>query len=112
MFPSCSFAFQITIAKIIAPINSTNLKMHAAVVNAWGQPPQYQSFSLPDPAPNQVRIKIIAAGLHGLVRSRAAGKHYSTMNTPPPHIPGTDGVGRVVATGELVYFTSFANATG
>lgn len=86
--------------------------MHAAIVNQWGDVPKYSAMDLPDPTSTQVRIKVIAAGVHTLVRSRAAGKHFSVANRPPPHVPGTDGVGTVAGTGELVYFNAFAAPTG
>jgi NADPH:quinone reductase-like Zn-dependent oxidoreductase len=86
--------------------------MHAAVVNAWGETPKYATFDLPEPTSTQVRIKVVAAGVHTLVRSRAAGKHFSVAGKNPPHIPGTDGVGIIKETGKLVYFTSLAAPTG
>jgi len=52
-----------------------------------------------------VTIKVVAAGLHQLVRSQAAGQHYSTKNAPVPYIPGADGVG-TTPDGQTVYFSS------
>lgn len=86
--------------------------MHAAVVNAWGETPKYSNFDLPEPSSSQVRIKVVAAGVHTLVRSRAAGKHFSVAGKNPPHIPGTDGVGTIAGTNELVYFNALASPTG
>jgi NADPH:quinone reductase-like Zn-dependent oxidoreductase len=86
--------------------------VQAAVVNAWGEPPKYQSIDLPPPSETQVRIKILAAGFHNLVRSRATGQHFTTANTSPPHIPGTDGVGTIIPSGELVYFNCLSAPTG
>ncbi|KAH7082754.1 quinone oxidoreductase [Paraphoma chrysanthemicola] len=86
--------------------------VHAAVVHSWGASPKYATIDLPEPTATQVRIKVVAAGLHTLVRSRAAGKHFSVANTSPPHIPGTDGVGTIIPSGELVYFNCLAAPTG
>ncbi|KAJ8113084.1 hypothetical protein OPT61_g4709 [Boeremia exigua] len=86
--------------------------VQAAIVNKWGESPKYQSLDLPPPTEAQVHIKVLAAGLHLLVRSRAAGQHFTTAGTSPPHVPGTDGVGTIVPTGELVYFNSLAAPTG
>ncbi|KAF3040688.1 hypothetical protein E8E12_005027 [Didymella heteroderae] len=86
--------------------------VQAAVVNAWGEAPKYQTFDLPEPTETQVRIKVLAAGLPNLVRSRAAGQHFTTVGTSPPHIPGTDGVGTIVPSGELVYFNALGAPTG
>ncbi|KAF2257863.1 zinc-containing alcohol dehydrogenase [Lojkania enalia] len=86
--------------------------MHAAIVSAWGETPKYSTFDLPPPTPSQVRVKVTAASVHQLVRSRAAGKHFSVFGKNPPHIPGVDGVGTVAETGEAVYFNCLMGATG
>ncbi|WPH04145.1 Hypothetical protein R9X50_00703100 [Acrodontium crateriforme] len=80
--------------------------MHQAVVSEWGQTPRYTEVpDLAAPTPQEVRIKVIAAGVHRVVRSRAAGKHYSSGSLP--HVPGVDGIG-MTEDGEMVYFVSFA----
>ncbi|KAH6615370.1 hypothetical protein C7974DRAFT_417548 [Boeremia exigua] len=86
--------------------------INAAVISTWGETPKYSPIELPEPTPSQVRIKVLAAGLHTLVRSRAAGKHFSVANTSPPHVPGTDGVGTLIPSGELVYFNCLTAASG
>ncbi|KAJ4374615.1 hypothetical protein N0V86_007487 [Didymella sp. IMI 355093] len=86
--------------------------VQAAVVNAWGEAPRYQSLDLPEPTETQVRMKVLAAGLPNLVRSRAAGQHFTTAGTSPPHVPGTDGVGTIIPSGELVYFNALGAPTG
>jgi NADPH:quinone reductase-like Zn-dependent oxidoreductase len=86
--------------------------VQAAVVNAWGEAPKYQIIDLPQPTETQVRIKVLAAGLPNLVRSRAAGQHFTTAGTSPPHVPGTDGVGTISPSGELVYFNALGAPTG
>jgi NADPH:quinone reductase-like Zn-dependent oxidoreductase len=85
--------------------------MHAAIVNTWGAAPVFSPLSLPEPTPTQYRIKVVAAAVHNLVRSRAAGQHFSVAGKNPPHIPGTDGVG-TLPSGELVYFNALSAATG
>ncbi|WP_179475305.1 MDR/zinc-dependent alcohol dehydrogenase-like family protein [Mycolicibacterium vinylchloridicum] len=77
--------------------------MNAAVVTDFTKPPVYQHF--PQPAAstdNEVVVDVIAAGLHPLVRSRAAGTHY-TSTGDLPLVPGIDGVGRA-PDGTLRYF--------
>lgn len=86
--------------------------VQAAVVNVWGEAPKYQKFDLPQPTGTQVRIKVFAAGLPTLVRARAAGQHFTTAGTSPPHIPGSDGVGTIIPSGELVYFNALGAPTG
>jgi len=83
--------------------------MHTAQVTTWGHPPKYVSVpDLPAPAENEVRIKVLASGLHNVVRSKASGSHYTSGALP--HYPGVDGVGINTASdgNELVYFSSFA----
>ena len=80
--------------------------MHQAQVTEWGQRPKYTDVSEPSaPGPDNVRIKVVAAGLHRVVRSRAAGQHYSSGELP--HVPGTDGVG-TTDDDRTVYFSSFS----
>jgi NADPH:quinone reductase-like Zn-dependent oxidoreductase len=86
--------------------------MHTAIVDQWGTNPKYSEADTPDePAPGSglVRIKVLAAGVHALVRLRVAGKHYSANTLP--HIPGTDGVG-TLASGQAVYFNALGSPSG
>ncbi|CZR68386.1 uncharacterized protein PAC_18285 [Phialocephala subalpina] len=82
--------------------------MHTALVTSWGQPPKYTEIEAP-PMPKEgselLQIKLIATGLSQLVKSRAAGTHYSAKTLP--HVPGADGVG-ITATGQTVYFSTMA----
>ena len=85
--------------------------MHAAQVQQWGESPKYIEVPTP-PAPesdDMVQVKVLAAGLHRLVRSRASGEHYSVKNLP--HTPGTDCVG-LTADGQQVYCSISAEAHG
>ncbi|SEG60592.1 NADPH:quinone reductase [Bryocella elongata] len=76
--------------------------MNAAVVTSYSQPPQYTTFDNPIPAEGEVLVQVRAAGLHQIVRSIAAGKHY--MSTGKfPFIPGVDGVG-IFPDGSRNYF--------
>jgi NADPH:quinone reductase-like Zn-dependent oxidoreductase len=82
-------------------------KMHTAQVSAWGNPPKYIEVptpELPSKESGLVQVKVLAAGVHNVVRSRAAGMHFSA--TTLPHIPGADGVG-ITSSGELVYFNAW-----
>lgn len=80
--------------------------MRQVRVTEYGQPPKCVDVAEP-PAPkeDEVQLKIIATGIHQVVRSRAAGKHYSSG--PLPHVPGVDGVGKT-EDGKTVYFSSFS----
>lgn len=80
--------------------------MHQAQVTTWGQPPKYVEVPVPPPpSDDEIRVKVIASGLHRVVRSRAADTHYSSGSLP--HVPGIDGVG-ATEDGRTVYFSSFS----
>ena len=76
--------------------------MHAAVVNALGQPPKYQEFPDPAPVEGEALVHVRAAGLHPIVKGRASGSHYSSTEKVP-FVAGLDGVG-VLDDGRRVYF--------
>ncbi|OHE90566.1 quinone oxidoreductase [Colletotrichum orchidophilum] len=84
--------------------------MHAALVNSWGSPPTYTTVpDLPPPSPTQIRLRVLATGVHRLVLSRAAGKHYTASTLP--HLPGADGVGEDPTTGQRYFFAALATGT-
>jgi len=77
--------------------------MHAAVVTSFSEPPAYQEVPTPQPSTaTELVVDVLAAGLHPLVRSQAAGSHY-TSTGDLPLVPGVDGVGRT-QDGTLRYF--------
>jgi NADPH:quinone reductase-like Zn-dependent oxidoreductase len=79
------------------------MRMHAAVVRSFDQPPRYEVFDTPEPAgPDESLVDVLAVGLHPRVRTGASGMHYSGRATLPM-IPGVDGVGRL-PDGRRVYF--------
>ncbi|TID23127.1 Glycogen [starch] synthase [Venturia nashicola] len=86
--------------------------MKTAQVTEFGQKPkcvEVENPHTPPPDSDQVQIKVIASGVHVLVRSRAAGQHYSAQGLP--HTPGVDGVG-TTPDGQLVYFTTMTPKGG
>ncbi len=76
--------------------------MKAAVVVEAGQAPLYGDFGEPLPAPGKAVIRVAAAALSHVTRSRASGTHYSSVGELP-FVPGIDGTG-VTQAGERVYF--------
>ncbi len=76
--------------------------MRSALVTGPGLPPQYTDAPEPQPADGEIVVDVLAAAIHPLTRSRAAGTHYSDTSRFPL-IPGVDGVGRD-ADGVLRYF--------
>lgn len=85
-------------------------QMNAAVVTSFDEPPHYQRFPLPQPAPGEMVVEVQAVGLHPRVRTGATGSHYTSTGTLPM-IPGVDGVGRR-PDGRLVYFVSGDDVIG
>ena len=87
------------------------MKMHAAVVTSFDEPPHYQEFELPQAkSDDEIVVDVLAVGLHPRVRSGARGAHYSSSRTLPM-IPGIDGVGRR-ADGQLIYFVADDDVIG
>jgi NADPH:quinone reductase-like Zn-dependent oxidoreductase len=79
--------------------------MKAAVLNAFGETPQYADFSDPVPGPQDTLINVTASVLENFDKGTASGKHYASKKLFPsfPAIIGTDGVG-TTADGRLVAF--------
>jgi NADPH2:quinone reductase len=75
--------------------------MKAAVVTHHGHVPQYQDFPEPVAAEGEVIARMLAAGLHPIVKSLASGQHYASTGQLPA-IPGIDGVG-TLPDGRTVY---------
>ncbi|KAI1419226.1 hypothetical protein F5Y12DRAFT_779016 [Xylaria sp. FL1777] len=85
--------------------------MHIAQVRDWSEGPRYVSVEDPPaPSENQIQLRVLAAGLHQVVRSRASGKHYSAGQLP--HNVGIDCVGQDVATGKLYFYISMQPGFG
>jgi NADPH:quinone reductase-like Zn-dependent oxidoreductase len=76
--------------------------MNAAVIHAFNEPPRYTTFADPVPAEGEAIVKVMAAGLHPIVRALANGTHYGSAGVLP-FIPGVDGVGRL-EDGSVVFF--------
>jgi NADPH:quinone reductase-like Zn-dependent oxidoreductase len=76
--------------------------MKAAIVCGPGLTPIYGDFAEPAPSPGEKRISVTAAAVSHIVKSRAAGAHYSSSGQFP-FIVGIDGVGRL-DDGSRVYF--------
>lgn len=84
--------------------------MKAVVVNSVGERPVYDEFREPQAGENQEIIAVKAAAISQLVKSRAAGKHYSSEITCP-FIAGIDGTG-YLSDGSPVYFLTFNTPWG
>lgn len=78
--------------------------MRAAVVSQPGAVPVAADFAEPDTSAGRKIMQVVAAGIHPVVRSMAAGTHYGSERTYPL-VPGIDAVARD-DTGALVYVVS------
>jgi len=76
--------------------------MHAAVVSSFDEPPSYGVFPEPVAGDGEVVIHVLAAPLSPLVKSLAAGRHYSVA-AEAHFVPGIDGVG-IDPDGKRIYF--------
>ena len=68
--------------------------MKAAVVTDFTSAPQCADYPEPAPRDGYVPVRMLAAGVHQVVRSIAAGAHYSSGDELP-FIAGLDGVGLI-----------------
>jgi NADPH:quinone reductase-like Zn-dependent oxidoreductase len=75
--------------------------MKAAVLRGPGGVPEYADFGEPPVPSGRELVELAAAGIHPVVRSLAAGRHYGSTGRYPL-IPGVDAVART-ADGGLVY---------
>ncbi|MEP9417595.1 hypothetical protein ABLE92_25070 [Gordonia sp. VNQ95] len=57
--------------------------MKAAVVSDVTSPPRYADFPEPPVTDDVIEVRMLAAGVHNLVRSVAAGAHYRPATTYP-----------------------------
>lgn len=76
--------------------------MHAAVLDALGSPPRYETFADPVPGPGETIVHVRAASLKPIDRLMAAGAHYASPRKLPV-VCGVDGVG-TLDDGTRVYF--------
>jgi NADPH:quinone reductase-like Zn-dependent oxidoreductase len=76
--------------------------MKAALVIEAGRTPTYGDFKDPIPTDGELLVKITAAALSNVVKSRASGAHYSSSGQFP-FVVGIDGVGRL-EDGRRIYF--------
>ncbi|MET8944720.1 zinc-binding alcohol dehydrogenase family protein [Streptomyces sp. NPDC004542] len=75
--------------------------MRAVVVTGPGTTPVGSDFPEPEPVPERDPVSLVGAGVHPLVRSLAAGRHYGS-GRQYPLVPGVDAVART-SDGRLVY---------
>lgn len=86
--------------------------MRAVQVKQWGEAPAY--VTVEDSPPTEadtdlLQLTVKAAGLHNLVKARAAGTHYSAKTLP--HTCGVDGVGSS-QDGNNYYFSLLSPSPG
>jgi NADPH:quinone reductase-like Zn-dependent oxidoreductase len=74
----------------------------AAMVRGAGQTPVFADFADPMPQSGESRIRVTAAAISQVVKSRASGTHYSASGQFP-FVVGIDGVGQL-ENGRRIYF--------
>ncbi len=84
--------------------------MKAAIIAQSGEKPHYGDFPEPQATAQQLRVRVKAAAISQLAKSRAAGTHYSSA-AHYPFIPGIDGTG-YLDNGDPVYFLAFDGSWG
>lgn len=84
--------------------------MRAAVVTDFTKPPRYTDFRDPEVGDGMVEVTVEASAVHRVVRSIAAGAHYSTGGVLPI-VPGVDGVARL-QDGSRIYTAGVAEPFG
>jgi NADPH2:quinone reductase len=75
--------------------------MLAAVVDALGEAPRPVVRPVPEPGPGKALIEVTAAALNPIDLLISAGQHPAGA-PDVPHVPGIEGVGRVVRGSSLV----------
>jgi len=81
--------------------------VRAAVLHAYGEPPVPGERPAPDAGDDRVLVDVTAAPVVPLDLLCASGTSY--LGAPAlPYVPGVQGVGRVAATGERVWFATSA----
>jgi NADPH:quinone reductase-like Zn-dependent oxidoreductase len=78
--------------------------MKAAILDSPNSVPVYGDFAEPAAGPDTQVVDLVAAGIHHVTRSVAAGRHYGSDGVYPL-IPGLNAVGRT-ADGQLVFTSS------
>jgi NADPH:quinone reductase-like Zn-dependent oxidoreductase len=69
--------------------------LRAAVVTAYGQPPEVGERAEPEPADGQAVLELLAAALNPADLAIASGR-FPAGSPPLPYVPGIEGVGTVV----------------
>ncbi len=78
--------------------------MKAAVMLSADSVPVYSDFAEPAAGPDSEVVELVAAGIHHVTRSVAAGRHYGSDGAYPI-IPGLNAVART-PDGQLVFTSS------
>jgi propanol-preferring alcohol dehydrogenase len=85
-------------------------KMHAAVVEQFGQPLAMRQLDIPVPGPGQILVKTEACGVCHTDLHAARGDW--PVKPSLPFVPGHEGIGRVVAIGEGVTEVTMGERVG
>lgn len=78
------------------------MKMRAARIHEWQQPLELDEVPVPDPAPNQVLIKVIACGMCRSDYQLLDGYFRAGLPVDLPFIPGHEIAGTIAGLGSQV----------
>jgi NADPH:quinone reductase-like Zn-dependent oxidoreductase len=97
-------------------LETLGVHVKAAVVKAWGEPPEYTDFPEPVARDDAAVATVEASALTNLTRGLVSGNHYASKEIQLPAVPGVDGVarledGRRVYTGALAPYGMMAEQT-
>src|SRR5919109_2529977 len=76
--------------------------MRAALIRDIGRLPEPADVPEPEPGEGEQLVDVLAVPLNPIDINVAAGRFYGG-HPDPPFVPGCEGVGRVVGSGELVW---------
>jgi hypothetical protein len=84
--------------------NVKEVGMKAAILDSPNSVPVYSDSAEPTAGPGTQVVELVAAGIHHVTRSVAAGRHYGSDGAYPL-IPGLNAVART-GDGQLVFTSS------
>jgi NADPH2:quinone reductase len=86
-------------------LNKSKKIMKAAIINGFGETPQYRDFPDPIPAHDEILVNVKAIVLENFEKGVAGGEHYSSKSMYPqfPAIVGHRGIGET-PDGKLIGF--------
>lgn len=86
--------------------------MWAIAAGEFGGPLRSMELPEPSPGPGELKVRVLAAGVNPFDRKVVDGMMRDSMPHVFPLVPGTDGAGEVVGSGERIFGTFFHKPVG